>query len=266
MPRIRARLPISASRLTSAFAAGTDADDRDAARRWRARRGRRAGSGAPTSSRIDVEGPVVGEDSRLDHLVGTEAGDRGPQPLVPHGGDDVASRRARASCTAAMPTPPAAPWTQQPLAHLQAALGEQRVVRGREDLGKATRLVPRDTRRAPGSGGAGGRSPARPAHRPPATAITRSPSAKRLGPGPRPTTSPASLQPGDVSRGPWRCGVEPGHLQEVGVVDPCGPHLDEHLTEAGDRVGVLPPLQAAVDDGDRVHGGRRRQPRWLIAT
>ena len=89
---------------------------------------------------------------------------------------------------------------------------------------------------------------------PASTAITRSPTANRVAPGPERDDLAGGLQAGDVDRGARRRRVEAGALEEVGVADAGRPHRHGDLARARLRVGVLPPLERAVDDRDRVHG------------
>ena len=88
---------------------------------------------------------------------------------------------ATPSCTAAVPTPPAAPLTSRRSPGQQQRLGEERVVRGRVRLHEAARLRPVDARRAPAARAA--RRPTTSSAWPPPpsrSAITRSPRADDL--------------------------------------------------------------------------------------
>ena len=173
---------------------------------------------------------------------------------------------AAASCTAAMPTPPAAPWMQTRSPSAEAALREEGVVGGGERLGEAARLVP---------GHPVGHGQQVPLVDDgllglPTTADHRHDAVADGEPGGAGTEAPhlaGELEAGDVGGGAGRRRVETGHLEAVGAVEPSGAHVDEHLAAPRDRVGVLLPREGAVDDGDGVHQGPgRRQPRWSRAT
>ena len=141
---------------------------------------------------------------------------------------------------------------QHPLADREPALREQRVVRGREDLGEPAGLGPRQ------AGGHGQRDPLvdeRPIGLGAAPhdghhAIAGAEAAAR---DPRDEDDPGELHPGDVLGEARRRGVEALALEQIGRVHARGPHLDEQLVVAGHRVGVLTPAQGAIGHGHGVH-------------
>ncbi len=87
-----------------------------------------------------------------------------------------------------------------------------------------------------------------------------------MAPGPSADDLAGQLEAGDVGGRAGRRRVEAGDLQPVGAVEPGGPHRDEHLAGAGHGVGVLAPLERAVDDRDRVHGGGAASAAWSMGT
>ena len=129
----------------------------------------------------------------------------------------VAVTRAPAitpSWTAAMPTPPAAPWTSRRSPSDQARLGEQRVVGGGEDLGHAAGRGPVELVRAPASRSTRARPRARPGPPPATTAITRSPGSKRPTPRPHVDHLAGQLEARDVRR---RARAAPGSGRRAGA-------------------------------------------------
>ena len=58
---------------------------------------------------------------------------------------------------------------------------------------------------------------------------------------------------------PGRGGVEPRALEHVGAVQPGGPDVDEQLARPRLGIGVLPPLEPAVDDRHCPHGPNCRR-------
>ena len=142
-----------------------------------------------------------------------------------------------------------------PLAHGEHALGEQRVVGGREDLGHAAGLDPVQSSGGTGMASRSWTTASSAWPPPPTTAMTRSPTAKRSAPGPAATTSPASSRPG-CPPAPGRGRVAPGPLHQVGAVDAGRLELHQDLTDARDRVGVISDLDCAIDDGGGAHGAR----------
>ena len=74
---------------------------------------------------------------------------------------------------------------------------------------------------------------------PPAMPMTRSPSAKRVAPGPSAATSPASSRPGMSAGMPGRRRIAARDLDHVGAVQACGADADEDLSRARRRIGVL---------------------------
>ncbi len=140
------------------------------------------------------------------------------------------------------------------LTDLQVALREQRVVRGGEHLREATGLGPRD---AVGHGqrdafvhhdpfGLGAAAHDR--HDPVAGT-----EADAVDPGGEDLAG--ELHTRDVLGESGRRRIQAPALQHVGPVQACGVHRDEQLLVAGRRVGVFPPLEGAIDDGDGVHEG-----------
>ena len=133
----------------------------------------------------------------------------------------VAVTRAPAiwpSWTAAMPTPPAAPWTSRRSPHVRPAW----VNRASWAVVKTSGTPPAETQSSSSGIGITSRSltaisSACPP--PPTTAITRSPGSKRCTPGPVSATSPGELEAEDVGRRAGRRGVAALHLQHVGAVD-----------------------------------------------
>ena len=138
---MRARLPISVKRLSSATAPAptpitamrppTASASRLAAR-----------LGAPTSSRTTSKGPCAGEAVGC-HDGGAEGGDGVAAVGVAHRRGDLRAGRDR-QLDAGGADAPGRAVHERPLAHRQPALGEQRVVRGGEHLGEAARGLPGD--------------------------------------------------------------------------------------------------------------------------
>ena len=154
-----------------------------------------------------------------------------------------------------MPTPPAAPCTSSRSPEPQPGLREERVVRGREDLGEAAGRGPvervGDGHRLALVHDASSACPP-----PPTIAITRSPSAKRSAPGPRADDLAGQLQAGDVRR---RARAAPGRRRArcsmSAPLRPAAAHADEHLAGPGSRVGVVVDEHLAVADRGGAHGG-----------
>src|SRR5205823_11944078 len=61
------------------------------------------------------------------------------------------------------------------------------------------------------------------------------------------------LESRDVSGAPGRCGIEALPLHQVRAVDAGRPHGHQELALSRLRVGMLPPIERAVDDGYRTH-------------
>ena len=135
------------------------------------------------------------------------------------------------------------------------ALGEQRVVRGREDLGEATRLRPVQR---PGDG-----------HRGPlvddrqlgltAAADDREHAValvEALGVRTARGHLAGQLQARDVRRPARRCRVAPGPLVQIAAVDARGAHPHQHFAPARLGVGMLIDEHLALANRRRAHGGR----------
>ena len=212
--------------------------------------------GPPTSSRIDVERAVGGEALRWDRPhAGEQRLDARPLRLVAHRGDDGAPASAPRS-TAAVPTPPAAPWTSSRSPMANPACVNRRVVGGGDVLGHRAGLLPRHRGRQRASRRRSCTTtrsawPRAGQHRHDAVADGEPSGARARGPRPRRPPRGPGMSAGDAGRG----RVEPGALEQVGVADAGRPHVDQHLAGAGLGIRVLAPLEGAVDDGDRVHAG-----------
>ena len=192
--RIRPRLPISASRFSSALAPAptpiTTIRPRVASALTSAGR-----LGAPTSSRTTSNGPCSSKPSGVDDRVRAQRRDGVAQVGVAHGGGHVAPA-ARPSCTRRGADAARGAVDEQPLARLQPALGEQRVVGGREHLRERRRPAASPAHRARASAGARGRPqlglPAAADDAHDAVALGEARGARRQ----RSATSPASSRPG----------------------------------------------------------------------
>ncbi len=204
-PPIRSRCPITASRFTSALKPAPTPITTIRPRRFIARRFA-SRSGAADELEQHVERPALGAVLRVQDLVRAEPGDGSRNSRVAHRRGDVGARgrrelhgrRADAAGRAA---------DQHALAHPQARLAEERVVRGREDLREAAggRALHRvgDRHRLPLVHDAELRLAAAADDRHDAVAD----SAKRVAPGPvAATTSPASSSPGMSAGEPGGAG------------------------------------------------------------
>ena len=142
---------------------------------------------------------------------------------------------------------------------MRPGLGEQRVVGGGDVLRDGAGLLPRE-RGGHRDGGALVHD--EPLGLPAAGQHRHHPIADREagGAGPEGDHLAGRLEAGDVDRRARRRRVEAGALEEVGVADAGGPHRHRDLARARLRVRVLPPLERAIDDRDRVHGAARY--RW----
>ena len=264
---MRARLPISASRFSSALAPAETPITR--MRPPVASACRFSGMlGAPTSSRITSNGPCSAKPSQRDRL-GAERGtcSRSSSRRT------VAVTRApaaRASWIAAVPTPPAPPCTS-------------RCSPGRSPawVKSASWAVVNTSGSPPAAGqssaagtGISTRSctTASSACAPPPTiAITRSPTAKRSAPGAEGRDLTRELHAGDVLRRAGRRRIEPAALHHVGAVQSRRAHAHEHLSGARLRVGVLLDHDLLLTDGGGAHrkviaraaSGSARRPRPL---
>jgi len=150
------------------------------------------------------------------------------------------------------PHPAGGPVHQEVLAHGEAALGEQGVVRRGEHLGEAPGLGPleagRHRHQAPLVDGAalGLAATAHHAHHLVAHG-------EPAGAGADGLDLAGQLEAGHVGRGPWRRRVEAPGLQEVGPVQAGRLDPDHDLARARYRVGALPHLDPPVpcaDDGE----------------
>ena len=142
----------------------------------------------------DVERAVLLEALRIEDPLGAQLGDRRVVVVVADRGGH-ARPGGPAELHAGRPDAARGAAHEQPLAGAQARLGEQRVVGGREGLGHAARRIPlQDAGTGMSWRSWTVASSAWPA--PPAMPMTRSPTAKRVAPGPSSATSPASSRPG----------------------------------------------------------------------
>ncbi len=203
---MRARLPISASRFSSAL---TPAETPITQMRPPVASAVMfsAKLGAPTSSRITSNGPCSPKPSGA---IASAPSSRhlSARLLAAHG-----RRHARAGRLAELyrrrAHPPGAAVHEQALARAQFALREERVVGRREDLGQRHPPAPSRAPRAPASAGARA-----PPQAPPVRPRRRSPSHGRrrrsvLAPGPSAWTSPASSKPGMSAGEPGGAGYSP---------------------------------------------------------
>ena len=233
---MRARLPISASRLSSPLAPAatpitTIRPPVASAARFSAR------LGAPTSSRITSNGPCSAKPSGAITSAPSAATCSRSSSLR-----TVAVTRApaaRASWIAAVPTPPAPPCTSSRSPGRSSAC-----------VKSASWAVVKTSGRPPAAGqssAAGNRHQLALVHdrelRLAAAADDRHHAlAEReaLRPGAEPGHDLArELQAGDVLRRAGRRRVEPAPLHHVRAVEPGGAHAHEHLARARHRVGVL---------------------------
>ncbi len=252
---MRARLPISASRFSSPLAPAETPITAirppvASACRFSAR------FGAPTSSRITSNGPCSAKPSGAiasapsaatcsrSSRVRTVAVTRAPA--------------ARASWIAAVPTPPAPPCTSRCSPRAQLGLGEERVVRGREDLRQPAGRGPVERVRAPASAGARAPSQARPARR-----RRRSPSRARP---PRSARRPAVRAQRPRRRAPCRgCpaasraapGTGPRRCIMSAPFKPAAWTRTSTSPRPRHRVGVLLDHDLLLADGGGAH---RRKP------
>ena len=234
---MRARLPISASRLSSALAPAETpitairpprgeraAGSRACWARRRARGSRRTARARRSPRARSPRAPSCATCSRSSSLR-TVAVTRAPA--------------ARASWIAAVPTPPAppctssrspgrsSPWVKSASCAVVNTSGSPPAAGQSRPLGHGHQhaLV----RRSHSSAWAP----------PPTIAITRSPTAKRSAPGAERGDLAGELHPGDVLRRAGRRRVQPAPLHHVGAVEPGGAHPHEHLAGARLRIGML---------------------------
>jgi hypothetical protein len=142
---------------------------------------------------------------------------------------------------------------KQALAHLQRRLREDRVVRGREDLGDAARLGPVEAvghghRLALVHGGELGLAAAADDRH---HAIAR---AEPLGARPARDDLAGELEAGDIRRRARRRRVQAAPLHHVGAVDAGRLDADEDLARPGLGVGVVLDAELLVADRDGAHG------------
>ena len=143
---------------------------------------------------------------------------------------------------------------EQPLAHGQARLGEERVVRGGERLGDTARGGPVEL--------VGNRHRGALVHdrvlRLAASGDDRHHAVARLeaaGAAPAADDLARELQARDVGgRARWR-GIMSGELHHVGAVEPGGLHANQQLPVLGLRIRVFGDLDLAVADGGGTHYG-----------
>ena len=199
----------------------------------------------------DVERPVLLEALRFEHLVGAEPGDRVARVGVAHGRRDVRAeqvaelhgRRADAAGRAVH---------EQALARPQPGAREDRVVRGREDLGQPAGVGEADgvghrhelalvDDRELGLAAAAGDAHDAVADREACGAV-----AERLD-------LAGELEAGDVLRAAGRRRVATAALEHVGAVDARRAHADEHLAGARLGIGMLLDENLAVADRGGTH-------------
>src|ERR1700683_273668 len=204
-PWIRARLPISASRLTSALAPAETPIT--VTRPPVASALRLSGMlGAPTSSRITSNGPCSAKPSGAITLAPSSATASRwrslPTVAVPR------APAARPSWIAAVPTPPAPPCTSRrsPLRSCACVKRESCAV------AKTSGTPPAALQSSASSTGISWRSCTRHSSAcapPPTIAITRAPTSKRSTPRPSAATSPANSIPGMSCGEPGGAGYSP---------------------------------------------------------
>ena len=158
-----------------------------------------------------------------------------------------------------MPTPPAAPLisTRSPIR--RPRLREERVVRGREDLGQPARRQRldgvRDRHRLALVHGAQLALTAAADDRHHAVA-----DGEALGARAERDDVAGELEPGDVGRRAGRSRVRAAALEHVGAVEAGGAHADEHLAVPGLGIGMVGDEHLAVADRGGTHGGETYVP------
>ena len=182
----------------------------------------------------------------------SERRDRVAQTFVAHRGDHRRPRGGRELHAGDADTAGGAV-DADALTHPQSALREQRIVRGREHLGKPTGLGPRDGRRERASPWRSCTTASSAWPPPPTTAMTRSPSGEARDSVADRHDLAGELEAGDVLRASRRCRVEALPLHQVGAVDAGSTHGDEQLARARHRVRMLVPVERAVDDRYGTH-------------
>ena len=200
-----------------------------------------------------VERTLLGEALAGDHA-GPELGDLGAQIRIANGRGHARSRGARQLDRRRAHAAGAAV-DEQPLAGTKLRLREERVVRGREDLGHS-----------PGGDQA---EPARDAHQ---LTLMRDAQLglrssadnphhlvsgrKAFRCGPQRGHLAGELHPGNVLRRSGRRWIQPATLHHVGAVQPGGMDAHEHLTRARLGVGVLLDDELVLADRDGAHGAK----------
>ena len=153
---------------------------------------------------------------------------------------------------AAVPTPPAPPWTSRCSPGRSCALREDGVVGGGEDLGQPTGLRPAESVRdrhqlaLVHDGELRLAAAADDRHH----AITLG---EPTGPGPARGDFAGELEARDVLRRAGRSGIPAEPLMHVGAVQAGGPDPHQHLAGARLGVGVLLDVELGVADGERAH-------------
>jgi hypothetical protein len=143
---------------------------------------------------------------------------------------------------------------EEPLTRLQTGLAEERVVRGREDLGEAAGVLPVEDlgdrhRLALVDDGELRLAPAADDRHDPVALVEASRAR------PPPDDLACELEPGDVGRLAGRRRIAPAPLQHVRSVDARRLDADQDLAVAGLGIRALLGGQLAVDDRCGLHGG-----------
>ena len=182
-----------------------------------------------------------------------ERGDLVARVLVADGRGHARARH-HAELHGGHPDPARGAVHEQPLAHGQARLGEERVVRGGEGL--------RDTARGGPVELVGNRHRGALVHdrvlRLAASGDDRHHAIAGLeaaGAAPAGDDLARELQARDVGGRARRRGIMPGELHHVGAVEPGGLHADQQLPVLGLRIRVFGDLDLAVANGGGTHYG-----------
>ncbi len=220
----------------------------------REQRQHRGHTGRADQLERDVEGSVRADAVGLDHQVGPERPDRIVELGVPHRGDDDGAGRV-GELHGRGPHSSGRSRHEHSLSHREVRPAEQRVVRGREDLRKPSRLLEgnswwdRHQRALRHDDQLCLASTAAEPHDPVAEREARCASAES-------GHLTRELHPRDVLRPAGRSRVATPHLHGVCSVDPGRPDRHQHLSPPGDRVLVVTPLEGPLDDGHRAHRPR----------